>query len=275
MAALTAPGFLALTDKLAAAYLALLGSMATGNGLGTGDPNIANDWGYSSKIRSYQTLILAAQDPDQSTSLLPNVTRAVAQAPVSALASALLYPLMSDLARFCAKAKLPAVLDMATFAQYYNTSVGGAYNALVAPEFAALYAILYPGVAFPASGVYSPAVANLAQRSVGGAFLAGSVIDPAKYAGAATLTATVSASTFTSPGAITLTGTARASDGSIQTARTFTTGTVSGNGTVPLAASVAGDLLLSASSLTLPSGMTAGTIIVSGGVPAGRVSPPV
>lgn len=274
MPALTPTLFLSLSDKLAAAYLALLGTTGSGYGLGTGAPVLSNDWGYSAKTRGYQNLLLASQDPDILASLLPSASRAVAQAPVKVLVASLLYPLFQDLARLCQKAGLPAVTDAASFAQYYNVSVGGNYACLVSPEYAALYALMYTGVPFPVSGVYAPAQTNMGQRSVGGAFTTGSTVDPLLYSGVQAVVV-LSSVAGTATGVLTLTGTARDASGVVQTARAYSAPGSTANGTFSLVPTISGDVLLSVTSLVLPPGITAGTAIVSASLPSGRVSPPV
>jgi hypothetical protein len=104
---------------------------------------------------------------------------------------------------------------------------------------------------------------------VGSAFVVGTAVNTALYGGVArceVVTTSFAGSSVT----VTVTGTNDLGN----TGRTWTA-TVAANGSVVLTPGVSTDLLVSVSGITIPGGMTAGTVTVQGLPPAGRTDPPV
>ena len=168
---------------------------------------------------------------------------------------------------------IPGVVDLASFADYYNTGAGGAYRCLLDEGFAALY-LSVTRIALSPTSVCAPTVSNMGQRSVGGSLAPGTALDAACYAGTPRPVAAVSSSAFTnsraaSAGLVTIIGTARDAKGVVVQGREFTA-KVTGDGMQPLEPETPGDLLLSVDAITLPPNMSAGTIIVQGLRPEGR-----
>lgn len=263
-----------LTDLLAGGFLALKGDSTSGKGAGDSTLPLTSDWGLSRASRDFQAAVLASGDLVLINSLLDPNSDFVKNTNAASLSSSYLYAEMLKLAARCNAAGLTGVVDIATFAAYYNSGAGGPANCLLAPEFDLLYQALYRGVSVGAGNLYAPTQANMGQRSVAGALAPGSAISPTSYAGAALSIVLVSSYASGAGGnTLTVTGTARDASGTVQASRTFTA-SVTGNGTQPLSPTTGGDLLLSVTGITLPASMTAGTAVVIGMVPSGRPSPP-
>lgn len=277
--ALTAAQFVTITDKYARIHQALRGSLGLNAGTGQGKvlaPNIADDWGASKAYRELETIILATADSDLILNLLPGISTAtigdVARMN-DAIAYSFLWPRLRDLDARCAAAGLTGVTDIRSFATYYNTSVGGPYNALVCSQFSDLYFLCFSGALIGASNIYALAISDMGQKTVAGAFMAGTAVNSSNFAGAARSQITTTGITGT--GVVTVTGSARTSAGVVTAGRTFDSANVTGNGTFLLTPTVAGDILVSVSDITIPGGISAGTVVVNGLLPAGRVNPPV
>lgn len=277
MAGISAAAFVAHTDKLAAVYLAILGTAASGFGCGDGNATLAADWGYSKKSREYEQLVLTSGDRDLINALLSNASQAVDNAPAASLAYSLLYPRLYGIDRLCAASGLTGVTGIVSFASYYNTGAGGPWASLLSPEFAALYAICFPGNTVPAVSVYAPPDVNMGSRSVGGALVLDAPLDEIAYAGAARAQVTVAGSTWGAPGfgTVEVVGRARTALGTVASGRSFTRTGVPFDGAYYLDPVVAGDLLIEVTDIILPPAMTAGSVTITTHAPLGRTSPPV
>lgn len=267
MGVLAVADFNYYTDKLAAGYLAALGT--SGSGLGLGDSTIVSDasaFGLDRKMRDILNHLQALTDYDQSHSLLEAAHNAKTNAPAELVVPGIISNLFGALNADCAAAGLTGVNSIDAYSTYWN--LNGPSTALLAPEFSDLY-LLIRGVRPTLANVYSPAIANMGQRAFGGGFSDGTAVDTTKYGGVALLQAQISSWAGTS-GTLTVTGTNQAG----QTGRTWT-GTIAGNGNVTLTPGVATDLCADVTGITLPGSLSAGTIIIAGLVPAGRSAPPV
>jgi hypothetical protein len=132
---------------------------------------------------------------------------------------------------------------------------------------------LISGFGLSAANVYAPPSVSLGSFTVGGALTGVVAIDASAYAGAGTLKGTVTGFSGTSVTA-TITAQARTLTGVVATGRTFTA-TIAANGVVTFVPGVSGDLCLKVTGVSLPAGMTAGTLALSSAVPSGRAYPTV
>ncbi len=253
-------------DKLAAGYLAALGT--SGSGLGLGDNTIVSDgsaFGLDRKMRDILNHLEGLSDADQLHVLFEPFRNAKLNAAVQAVVPGLVSNAMGALNAACAATGLTGVISIDTFASYWQNA--GPSTALLAPEFSDLY-LLLKGVRPTIANVFAPAQTNMGQIAFGGSFADGTAPDPTKYGGAALLQAQTSGFTGTSS-TLTVTGVNQKG----QSGRTWTS-TCAGSANVTMTPTVATDLCADITGITLPPNLTAGTIVIAGLVPAGRTNPP-
>lgn len=271
MGTLNTTKFIEFTDKLTASYLGMKGTSGSGYGMGDSSLALGSDWGCSRKNRELETIVLAWQDYDLGIALLQPTHRINDQAPHVPLARALYFDLLNTLNLVCRNTGLTGVTDIDSFADYYNFGAGGPYAALLAPDFRDLFHAVYG--AYPdARNVYAPAIANMGQHAVAGAFVDGSAVDTTKYAGFTILQAQVSGWAGSSG---TLTVAVSGRDVAGNNATGHWTATISGNGNVNLTVgSSTVKIATDVTGITLPGTMTAGTVVIAGLIPSGRTNPP-
>lgn len=283
---ITLANVIKITDKLARMHIALKGVDATPS-YGYGDPTLAlaSDWGFSQAAREMEALFIGDGATEYGMGDIDVVSTATAAIRASrnhanyrTIARTEFAEWFRALDSFCRNAGLTGVTDTRTYLEYYNFGSGGAYTALMCPDFAALWLIV-PGYALDAKHIYSPAVTSFGSRAFGGSFSDGSAIDDTLYAGAAipqvsanALYANVNLSGANAT--VTVTGDGRSAAGADVTARTWTAVlTAAAAGTYTLVPTVTGDILTDVTGITLPPTMTAGTLTVSGAIPSGRNNP--
>lgn len=277
---------IAATDKIAAAYIAELGTYASGLGEGDGTLILASDWGVSRKLRELQLLVAAYCFVLNNQTCGNPVQNAINVSGITNISKGkFLFILMAynNAAAISGNAlALPTIQNLPTYLTYYNTGAGGPYTCLVAPEFSTLWNLCFgtiPGqpAGVGALNVYSPLIATMATQVVGGAFTPGTNVDTTQYAGAGQIEASITGATWSSgsSGTVTITANAIDASGAAQTGRTFsgTLSTVAGSGSVVLTPAIAGDLATAITAVTTPGTLTAGTIVVSSLYPAGRSAP--
>ena len=277
---------IAATDKIAAAYIAELGSIGTGFGEGDGRLAIGSDWGVSRKLRDLQALVAGYDYTLNNQTLGAPVQNALNVSGIFNISQAKFLFILMGYNQACNKSGIalanPLIVDLPSFCAYYNTGAGGPYACLVSPEFATVWSYCLgniPGqpTGVGASNTYSPIISNMATQVVGGAFTAGTNVNTASYAGAGGVQAAITGATWSSgsSGLVTVTGAAVDASGALHTGRTFTGTlvTVAGSGSVVLTPSIAGDLMTAVSAIATPGALTAGTITISSTYPTGRSAP--
>ena len=286
MAAISAAQVNTYTDKLAVAYLSLAGTLASTYGCGDGTQTLANDWGASKAMRQIldavvgtpstpgwgdydlEVNVVAAVAMSKSAVSYQQVVKNLLNTPFAALNAACVYS-----GSYLSISS--TVSSLATWLSYYNYGTGGAWTALVAPEFSTLYNILNV-TALDARNIYSPTITNMGSRAYGGSFSAGTAVNTTNYAGAGSLIAYCTSISGTG-GTVTVTCNGRSASGTTVTGRTFT-GTIANTPatqSVVLSPSVAGDIATSVTGITLPGGLTgSSTVTIQARPPSGRTSPP-
>jgi len=286
---ITVTNFLKVTDKLARMFIALKGSSLSGYG----DPSVAlgSDWGYSKAAREMEVIFLGDGSSEYGMGDINVVSTAVSAIRASRANGDFRATTRSEFSEWfraldaaCRTQGIASIIDARTYLEYYNWGAGGAYTALVAPEFADMW-LIRQGFALDPRNVYSPAVPSMGSRAHAGAFSDSAAITPTIHAGAAipqiSSNALYANSSYVLNNAATIatvTGNGRSISGLDVTTRTWTaslTAIAAGASPYTLLPTVAGDILLDVTGITLPSGMSAGTLTVSAAIPALRTNPPV
>lgn len=265
--ALSSTAFVAFIDKLTAGYLAAVGT--SGSGFGLGDRTLSDGaaFGADKKARDLVAAVIATGDADTIEALLKPSRATGKAASAQAWASNGANQFLSALEALCGAAGLVGVTNINSFATYYNTGAGGPSAALLPPDFATIFPLVFPGGTLSPANLYSPPITNIAQKTVGGGVVAGTAINAA-YGGAGKPTLVVTGFTGAAD-TVTVTGANQAG----QAGRTWTA-SVTGNGTVTLVPTVATDLLATVTGITIGALITAGTVVVGAAAPAGRAYPP-
>lgn len=266
MAVMTLAQLIAQADLMAAQYVDLRDDL--------GDEAIeepSDDTGTRGMIGDQHTTAKAYSGDDWDAFLVACKADANA-ATVQEVGPDIFGERMDALQDLAADAGLSGVTTLTSFLTYYNqgagaVGIGDYYTGLMAPAFARGVYNLTEGANLDAENVYSPVIASLATKVVGGAFTHVADVDTAKYAGAARAMLTVSGRSGT--GTAIVTGTARTADGSLVAGRTWTCEITDSNATL-LVPQNAGDLLCIVSAISLDAGISAGTATVSCAVPSGR-----
>ena len=276
MASITTANLILLLDKVSAAYLAALGTNASGFGLGTAGDTVR---AYK-KFGDLLTLVLALNDADQVLSLLSDTQQTQRNCDTltafAQMASRLGTALNNEARRSGNVLGLSSTItDLNSFARYYNTGAGGPWLCLFAPDFRAIYFALY-GVNPDASNTYFEVLqgatyANaLRKLVVGTGMTAGFDIDSTAYAGGF---GQLNVSGLTGTGIVTATGDWRDVAGNVLTAQNGTVN-VTANGVFVLTPPATNALLIKVTNITVPGGITAGTIYAEAKRPTGRTNPP-
>jgi hypothetical protein len=282
MSALSAANFVSLTDKLTAWWNTGLGTDASGYGLRTAGATA----GAYQKAADYRDLLAATiHDPDYNAKLSAGALKFVTDTDaVNVLGNIAGPDALTPLEVFAGQAGLSAVTDIASFATYYNVGAGGAWNALLAPDFASLYYAWKQ--AYPPNTVcyfevlqgstYTNGLGKFVVSGAGAGTFTDGVAIPYNSAGVANFAGgfgQVKWSGATGSGTITVAGVWMKTDGTV----------ASGNGTVSLSgASGTGvltppftnALLLDVTNITIAAGITAGTLYAEAKRPTGRTNPP-
>jgi len=273
LAILTPATLITLVDKTTAFSLAEIGTVGSGYGAGDRSLSLGSTWGTDLKARNLESLVLGTADPDRIKRLFNSVDALVTASNYEVQLKNQLSGWLTALNQDCRLSGItgayPGVVDIDTFAAYFNTGAGGPWLCLLPPDWIAVsFNVL--GKNPQAVNVYSPAIVNMAQWVITGAgtgtFTPGTAVGAA-YAGAAVPQLTTTGITGT--GIVTVTGTNHAG----VAARTWTV-SVTGNAVYTLVPTVATDLLHSVTSIAAASGLTAGTAVVGAAIPAGRTNPP-
>lgn len=181
----------------------------------------------------------------------------------------------------CLAQGISGATTLKTYLQYQNYGAGvvagAAWQYLVAPSTALLWAAA-AGVSSIAKLTFAPAIADMGSRAVAGAFTPGAdsgtdfvdgSIVTSKYAGAVVLNLT--SATITGSGTVIVTGNGYGADGTLFSGHTWSVA-VSGNTTAALVPSVTGDICYKVTGITIPAGITAGTLTTKCAAP--RTNPP-
>jgi len=290
---ITPLNFLKVTDKLARMFIALKGSV-TAPGFGYGDPTIplvTNDWGYSKAAREMEIIFLGNGSSEYGMGDIDVVSTAVSAIRASRANGDFRATTRSEFSEWfraldaaCRTQGFASIIDARTYLEYYNFGAGGAYTALVAPDFADMW-LIRQGFALDPRNVYSAAVTSMGTLTGAfpGVFATGTAIDPTTRAGV--LAPQVSANAgYTATGGysganatVLVTGTGRTPAGVDISGRTWnaviTAAGVATYALVPVAPTVAGTVLLSVTAISHPS-ISAGALTVSAIIPTGRTNPP-
>lgn len=267
MPSLTAARLAQITDLIAGAYAALLGT--SGSGFGAGD----GSFGWSAGLTATLAAISGTGDFPLMLKIGQPLNTAAGKSAAAFIAGATLHNWYLAMNSQATSEGFTGVSDLKSLASYYNTGAGGPWSALLSPVFDDVYA----AVATPTSGtaslgplnLYAPVITNMGSRTVGGSFAAGTAVDASSFAGAAAARLHFTGGAWSGADAVTVTGIARTGLGATVTGATFTTGDIEvfGTGSVLLSPTVAGEILLSVTDITLPAAMTAGTATVSCDIP--------
>jgi hypothetical protein len=272
MAAITPATVVTLTDKVGAAYIAAIGTDASTYGLGTVG---ATARAYK-KASDLLTLVLATSDNDQIIRMLAGAQSTMNNVDALFAMQGPLTPFLAALTDTCKSAGLAATIkSLDDFATYYNLNATP-WQCLFAPDYAQAHKA-WKG-AMPTNwntyfevlqgATYANGLRKLVV--VGSTQTAGQDIDNTLYAGGF---GQITWSGATGTGVVTVTGTWRKIDGTIETAAG--TASLSGaSGTAVLTPPTANDLLLTVTSVSAAAGVTAGTIYAEAKRPTGRTNPP-
>lgn len=278
MANITAATLVSVSDKIAALYLAALGT--SGSGFGLGDSS--QSYGAAKKANDLVGIIQALPDPGQQVALLKPANDMQNQmTTLLQLAPDLQQIFNSGLKPLCvATAGTTAATSIDTFLKYYNIGAGGPWTALLAPDFGPIFQQVNNGVALSAYNVYfevlqgatyTNGVGKFVANGAGtGTFTAGQAIDSARYAGGF---GQLTVSGSTGSGNVTVTGNWRKTDGTLRTAAASIT-SIAGDGTTVITPPAANELLLSVTNITIAAGISAGTFYAEAKRPSGRTNPP-
>lgn len=276
--AITAATFVALTDKINRAFLAGRGNgdvdPTLGLTFGSGDNTAASGTGYGVygvADEICEQTIIGCGDSQTIADILPTFLNVK-------LNSGYQKDFVAKWGQACKRLKqelvnlgISGVQTWDQYCSYMNTGAGGAWNALMCPDWAVLYNLVFIA-ASTAWNVYAPPAANMGEITLGGQFASGAVVNTSIYAGQGQIEVVVTGFAG-SAAVVTATGQARASSGTLIAGRTWSTD-VTGNGIFALTPAVVGDLCASVSGITVPGAITGGTFIVAGIPPAGRSYPP-
>lgn len=272
MAAIAPADVVAITDKLTAWWLTILGTDAAGYGLGVAGGSTRG----TRKAADLEAMVLALADYQQVNALLQPAHDLVVLTDATEAARDKCKGFLGALDTLCGAAGIADVGTLDDYASYYNVGAGGPWNCLFAPDFLGLYASWSLGGAPSAENVYcevlqgSGAPNALRKHEVGVGNTAGTPISTTTYAGGV---GQVKATGVSGSGVVTVTGTWRKSDGTIVTAASGTC-TVTGDGTVTLTPPYTNALLLTVSEITAAAGLTAGVFYAEAKRPSGRTNPP-
>lgn len=279
MAEITAAEMIAFTDKLVAFYILGIG-VASGNyGMGI----LGGSFGASKRAQDLEDLLMDTQDADK-IAYLGAAFRAMRNASDGRVALAALSTGSLRALDFISEATgtandLAEIVDLNTFATYYNLTAVTKWGCLFAPDFYDLYYRAF-GLELAAHNTYfelMQGAANpngLAKFVVGAGLTLGSSIDSTKYAGS---TGRLELASITSTGSdvVTVSGTFRKTDGTTATGDATATISSASPQNVTLTPPFTSALLLSVSNVTVGANITGGTIYVETVRPAGRSNPPV
>lgn len=273
--------FFLVTDKMAAGFIAMRGTDASGYGIGVVD----STGRAAKKLSDLQALILESADIAIIEPVASAIRGAVAKCDVYQLAPSVFGSFLDRFNLECAQQGLDGVTDLDSFATYYNIGDGGPWNALMHMDFRELYyacKLTYPtetNVYFEVlqGGSYAGVTFTNALRKsvVTGAGTdnetAGVDIDDTAYAGGLPQ---LKVSGLTGTGTVAMTGTWRKTDGSIDDGDG--TVAVSGNGSLTVTPPFTDALILTCTAVTVPAGISAGTLYVEALRPdaISRANPP-
>lgn len=274
MAALTPALVVEFTDKLAAWFIALKGT--TGNAYGTGVTG--SSYGAWKKADDAEALVMATEDYDIVAPLGAGFRAMKTASDGLRVGTSLSAPAFQSLAMACSSAGsaegLASVVDLDSFASYYNLTATTKWQCLFAPD---LYDVLQGALGRPPSAhntyfevLQSGAASALGRLIVGTGFSGPASIDSAKYAGGF---GQVKGLAVEGSATVTVTGSWRKTDGTAATGDgTATVG--AGNSTVTLTPAFTGALLLGVTNIVAGVGITAGTLYAEAARPSGRDNPP-
>jgi hypothetical protein len=275
MAAISAASIILLADKLVAYWLAALGTDAAAAGMRT----VGAAAGAYKKADDLVELVKDLDDIDQLATLADGVrtfrNNTDAYNSVGGIAGPLINNLDVECQRSAGVASLASVNTLDTFLTYYNVGTGGPWNALMSPDYRNLYYAAkksYPTAwnvyqEILQGGTYANGMRRLV---VGTGQTAGQGIDSTQYAGGF---GQIKWSGASGSGAVTVTGTWRKIDGSVDTGDG--TANLSGaSGTAVLTPPFANALLLTVTAISAVVGVSAGTIYAETAKPSGRTNPP-
>lgn len=274
MATITASQVLEFMDKIAAWLLAAKGTSASGLGMGTA----AGAYGASEKASDMEVLLMASEDFDLVGPLGASIRGMKNASDATQMGASITSGTFQALGAVCATAgtinELSTVVDLDSFATYYNLTATTKWQCLFPPD---LYELMKAalGKAPSAHNTYfevlqSVSPTALGKLIVGTGFLSPGSIDSAKYAGGFGQVKGVSVS---GSATVTVTGSWRKVDGTAATGDG--TATVNaGDSTVVLTPPFTSALLLAVTNIAAGTGITAGTIYAEAARPSGRSNPP-
>lgn len=195
------------------------------------------------------------------------------------MAALLLGPVRKGLDMACARAgtlgSLSGVIDMSSFATYYNLTASPHWQCLLAPDYYDLHLAVL-GTAPPAVQSYFEVLqtgggSGLGKLLVGTGFLNAGSIDASRYAGGF---GQIKAVSVTGSATVTVTGLWRKTDGTTATGE-GTASVGAGSTTTTLTPPFTDALLVGVTSISAGGGITAGTLYAEAARPTGRTNPPV
>lgn len=263
MAAILPVQVTVFTDKMTAWYLAV------NAGLGNGAS------GVSDKATGLQLLVFDLDDYEQEIALLQPSEQVRLASLASVYVAGTMSPFLSALSSLCAKAGIPGVHDLDTYATHYNLNATAKWQCLFPPDFRALYGLCRNGNYPSAHNVYfevqqGAAYPNaLRKLVVGTGQTAGHDIDQQQYAGGFPY---LRWSGVSGTGTVQVTGLWRKTDGTTSTG-TSTVNVSTASGTASISPPFANALILTCTDISV-SGISAGTLYAEAWRPSGRSNPP-
>ena len=273
MATLTLARLITIEDAMAAVMLSAKG--ASTNGLGDNDTQEPSDDIGARGRAGDLNIVLAGYAEDDYFSLMNTLRTEIASMGYQTWTAARMRQTYVALNALCVAKGLTGVTSLSGFHSYYNYGGGvvdgAAWTGLCCPDFGRGVYYHINGSYMEARNVYSPAVASMGSRIVGSAFVAGTVIDDTKYAGAARLQCAIA--TRTGTGLVTVIGNGRDAEGVAVTGHSWSV-EMSGDGPTTMTPGVTGDICTEVTGITIGAGISAGTVTISAAIPSGRTNPP-
>lgn len=277
MSILSAANLNTVIDNLSLGYAKALGT--SGSGYGIGEPG--GTYGTADAVGDAITALVATADADAIGDLLSGLSGMKSALSTLALYGAAFRPMLSRISAHARSRGGGLYTDLDSWLTYLNTGTGTKWQALQeGVAFRAIYNQAKGGSNYPAvcncyfevlqGSTYTNALRKSVVTGSGtDTETAGQSIDSTKYCGGFPQ---LRVSGLTGTGTITIAGTEYNPATKVATAGKTWTAAVSGNGVVALVVGTAAadSLIIACSAVTIPAGISAGTVYVEAARPSGR-----
>ena len=263
-----------ITDIMGASFNSLKGDADVGTGSGHGELPLPEDaaggpcdHGVSLAARRIQDAILKTHDFYAIKALLFDSPGHLSKGKnLGAIAGAQFFHFAASVSQQC-RIQGTRIQGVGDYSKWHNTGAGGPFNCVLSPLFAELFSLLWPSLPIPPECILSPSKENIASRTVGQPVSLAPGIDPNVSCGYGSVSATFTGAVWSKGGAMVLTlkGLARLPSGELAGNEVFAVSIpAQPAGTIMLAPNTPGARLLSVQEVSPPSGMTSGTVVISG-----------